>query len=387
MALVNNNTQFGGQSGAAGNNFAGTDFVDAGFSGPDSIGQGVDGANSQWIATIYSKKVLNFFRTSSVVEGITNNDYYGEISAFGDSVIIIKEPKISVVDYGRGDTLASQALDSDSFNLVLDQAKAFQFQVDDIETKISHVNWQALATNGATYALKNDFDKSVLEFMVTSVAAGNIITSATGLTASSGQAGNTALATIAADTDNVLIVDPNASVAEVVAGTHQNPLDLMNSFNLKLDLAEVPEEQRYIVVDPQFVELLMRQDSNVLNRDFNGGSHDLKSGLGKNGLMAMSPIRGLMLHKTINAPKLVDAGNSRPNAGGAGIALGGDGVGRILLGGHLSAVATASAIVKTEVLRSQTTFGDIVRGLHVYGRGVVRPESLIVATVQYVQTA
>lgn len=376
MALTNNNGQFGGQSGAAGNNFAGTDFVDAGFSGPATIGQGIDAANSQWIATIYSKKVLNFFRTASVVEGVTNNDYYGEISAYGDSVIIIKEPKVSIVDYGRGDTLDSQALDSDSFTLVLDQAKAFQFQVDDIEVKLSHVNWQALATNSATYSLKNDYDKSVLEYMAQQVANGKIIASAAGEVAIAAQAGAVAFATLAATGANVLVLKVGATEAEITAGTHQNPLDLLNKLNLKLDLEEVPEEARWVVVDPEFVELLMRQDSAVLNRDLNGGMKDLKAGLGKNGLMSMSPIRGLMLHKTINAPKLVTAARPQTDAKLQD-------AGRIILAGHISAVATASAIVKTEVIRSTATFADIVRGLHVYGRGVVRPESLVAAAVTY----
>lgn len=375
MALLDNNSQFAGGAPQE-QNFAGTSFVAGAQSGPQRIGNGADAANSAWIATIYSKKVLNFFRTESVVEAITNNDYYGEISNFGDSVIVIKEPRISIIDYARGDTLTSQALDSDSFTLVLDQARAFQFQVDDIEEKLSHVNWQSLATSSAAYEIKNDYDKEVLEFMATNVAQGNIIASATGEVAIAAQSGAVAMATLAATGANVLVVKPTASEAEIEAGTHQNPLDLLNKFNLRLDLAEVPEEMRWVVVDPQFVELLMRQDSNVLNRDFNGGMKDLKDGLPRNGKMALSPVRGLMLHKTNNLPRLVTA--TRPQTDGKLNDLG-----RILLAGHISAVATASAIVKTEVIRSQTTFADIVRGLHVYGRGVVRPESLVAAAVTY----
>jgi len=49
----------------------------------------------------------------------------------------------------------------------------------------------------------------------------------------------------------------------------------------------------------------------------------------------------------------------------------------IVLAGHMSAVATASHIAKTEVVRSTETFSDIVRGLHVFGRKVLRPEALV----------
>jgi len=91
--------------------------------------------NSFFLPSIYSKKVLNFFRKSSVVEAITNTDYSGEITAFGDSVKIIKEPVISVSDYTRGsDTTATKLTDQET-TLVVDSAKAFKFIVDDIETK------------------------------------------------------------------------------------------------------------------------------------------------------------------------------------------------------------------------------------------------------------
>jgi hypothetical protein len=67
-----------------------------------------------FLPSVYSKKVLNFFRKASVVEAITNTDYAGEISAYGDSVKIIKEPVISVSDYTRGaDTNATPLTDAE----------------------------------------------------------------------------------------------------------------------------------------------------------------------------------------------------------------------------------------------------------------------------------
>ena len=51
--------------------------------------------NSFFLPAVYSKKVLNFFRKASVVEAITNTDYAGEITAYGDSVKIIKEPDLN----------------------------------------------------------------------------------------------------------------------------------------------------------------------------------------------------------------------------------------------------------------------------------------------------
>ena len=59
--------------------------------------------NSYFLPSVYSRKVLNFFRKASVIEGITNTDYAGEISAYGDSVKIIKEPVISVSKLSSSD--------------------------------------------------------------------------------------------------------------------------------------------------------------------------------------------------------------------------------------------------------------------------------------------
>ena len=52
--------------------------------------------NGNFSPVIYSQKVQQAFRKSSVSESITNSDYFGEIANFGDTVRIIKEPEITV---------------------------------------------------------------------------------------------------------------------------------------------------------------------------------------------------------------------------------------------------------------------------------------------------
>ena len=66
--------------------------------------------NGVFSPTIYSKKVQKTYRKKSVIEAITNSDYFGEISAFGDTVKIIKEPEISIVSYSRGAKVVPQDL-------------------------------------------------------------------------------------------------------------------------------------------------------------------------------------------------------------------------------------------------------------------------------------
>ena len=105
-----------------------------------------------WLPVIYSQKVQKFFRTASVVEDITNTDYAGEIENYGDTVNIVKEPTITVAAYTRGGAIATQNLADDQLQMVVDQANAFAFKVDDIEERQSHVNWEALATSWSTSA-------------------------------------------------------------------------------------------------------------------------------------------------------------------------------------------------------------------------------------------
>ena len=77
--------------------------------------------NSFFLPSVYSKKVLNFFRKSSVIEAITNTDYSGEISAYGDSVNIIKEPVISVSAYTRNTDTAETRLTDQETSLVVER--------------------------------------------------------------------------------------------------------------------------------------------------------------------------------------------------------------------------------------------------------------------------
>src|SRR5690554_6872777 len=109
--------------------------------------------NGVFSPVIYSKLVQKTFRKSAVVQDITNNDYFGEIANFGDSVKIIKEPEIAVTPYARGTQMTSQDVEDSDFTLIVDRANAFQFRVDDIETQQSHVNWLEMASDRAAYTL------------------------------------------------------------------------------------------------------------------------------------------------------------------------------------------------------------------------------------------
>ena len=121
--------------------------------------------NGNFSPVIYSKQVQLAFRKSSVVESITNSDYFGEIAAMGDTVKIIKEPEITVKEYARGTMITPQDLDDEDFSLTVDQANYFAFKIDDIEEAHSHVNFSQLASDRAGYRLKDQYDQEVLGYL------------------------------------------------------------------------------------------------------------------------------------------------------------------------------------------------------------------------------
>ena len=294
-------------------------------------------ANSFFLPSIYSKKVLNFFRKSSVVEAITNTDYAGEISAYGDSVKIIKEPVISVYDYTRGSDTTQTKLTDQELTLVVDSAKAFKFIVDDIETKMSHVNFKEVASSSAAYALKDSFDAAVIANMFS------------GLSASSPDH------VLGADSATALganVYDGAGSV-DIGLDSETDPLNLMARMARLLDEQNVPEEGRWFVAGPDFYEQLGQSSSKLLSVDFNAGQGSIR-----NGLVSSGKLRGFDMYKSNN------------------IAATSNATGKVLAG-HISSTATAQTIISTEVLRDPSSFGDIVRGLHVYGSKVLRPEAIV----------
>lgn len=302
-----------------------------------NFGNSVSGqANSFFLPKVYSKQVLNFFRKASVVEAITNTDYAGEIAAFGDSVRIIKEPTISVYQYERGADVTKTALTDQEVTLIVDIANAFKFIVDDIETNMSHVNFRDVATSSAAYALRDAFDAGVLASMfagVSSSAPDHII----GADAAAGTAG------VGETTASIDLID----VAD--------PLDVMARMARLLDEQNIPEEGRWFVGSPDFYEALSQSSSKLLSVDYNAGQGSIR-----NGLVSSGKLRGFNMYKTNNIAATSTATGK-------------------CLAGHMSSTATAQTITSTEVIRDPSSFGDIVRGLHVYGAKVLRPEALVSA--------
>lgn len=304
---------------------------------------------------IFSQKVLKFFRRASVAEDITNTDYTGEIENFGDTVNIIKEPTITVSSYTRGSVVNTQDLADDQITLTVDQANAFAFKIDDIEERHSHVNFEALATSSGAFSLKRKYDANVLQALSdgAGIAGADDASLSGGLTTT-----NSALGT-ASSPINVEADDAGINLMLLMARV--------------LDDQSVPEENRWFVAPPIFYEKMFQAGNKIAEVQVTG---DATSNL-RNGLATPGTLAGFRCYKSTALNST--AGTDQVTMTG----LATDGSENVILAGHISAAATASHIAKTEVVRSTESFSDVVRGLHVFGRKVLRPEALVRGVIDF----
>ena len=308
---------------------------------------------------IFSQKVLKFFRRASVIEDITNTDYAGEIENFGDTVKIIKEPTVTVSSYQRGSVVNPQDLSDDQISMVVDNANAFAFKIDDIEERHSHINFEALATSSGAFALKRKYDAAVLQH----------ISDAAGIAASA-VSGTTLTNTVAAGT-------LGTANAPINVETDDNGINLLLAMARLLDDQSVPEENRWFVAPPIFYEKMFQAGNKIAEVQVTGdASSPLRNGLAINGTFA-----GFRCYKSTALNST--GGTDQLTLTDASATLATDGSENVVLAGHMSAVATASHIAKTEVVRSTESFSDVIRGLHVFGRKVLRQEAVVRGVIDF----
>jgi hypothetical protein len=339
--------------------------------------------NGNFSPVIYSQKVQQAFRKSSVAESITNNDYFGEIANFGDTVRIIKEPEITVKAYSRGTTVTPQDLDDEDFTLTVDQANYFAFKMDDIEEAHSHVNFESMASDRAGYRLRDQYDQEVLGYLsgfkqsalntvadtandtvsgtkAVSTAGSNELLSS--MTLSKGSFGNITTTSAGDHSIPLAVRMPGATAVATATAT---PLQVIARMARLLNVQQVDTAGRFLVVDPVFMELLSDEDSRLLNND----TAD-KGGL-VNGI-SIGNLHGFDVYVSSNLPS-VGTGSATSGSANQNTNFG------VLVAGHSSAVATASQINKVESYRDPESFADIVRGMQMYGRKILRPEGIVTA--------
>lgn len=305
--------------------------------------------SGNFIPAVWSAKLNAKFYAASVYGEIANTNWQGEISGMGDKVIIHTAPTLTVSNYTVGTSLTYAVPTPDVQEMVIDKGKYFAFQIADVLEYQSKPNLLDMFSTDAAEQMRIAIDSQVLYNTFSQGAAAN-----KGATA-------------------------GAKSASYDLGTDDTPITLTPSNVLQkilemasvLDEQNVPESDRWLLIDPLTRSLLMQ--SNLAQAQFMG---DATSAV-RNG--KIGTIDRFTVYVTNQLPKAILATNS-PWLSGDGsensITSTGDVKRRAIVAGHKSAITFASQITKMETVRNPNDFGDFIRSLNVYGFKVVKPEAL-----------
>ncbi|MGW3196339.1 phage major capsid protein [Streptomyces sp. NPDC001118] len=279
---------------------------------------------------IWSKVILAALQKNLVFggPGIVNNDYEGEISGPGNVVHITQFGDPVITSYTPNSTLTYQALNDAGLDLNIDQAYSFSFSVDDVDRRQAAGDMQSYLEERASYKLADTADQYIAG-LYTGVSSSN-------------QVGTSASP-----------VTPALYSSTTPADFYQK---VLLPLKVQLSQANIPMQGRYVVVPPWAEGLLEQTQAFIAITDMQGEA----SQVFQNGMIGR--VAGFDVYVSNNAVNY-------------------SGSNWIVQAGHPMAITYAEQIVQTEALRLQSTFADGVRGLHVFGAKLVRPDAVAVAYV------
>lgn len=276
-------------------------------------------ALDNFIPEIWSARLLENLHKSLIFgqEGVVNRDYEGEIRAFGDTVRINSIGPISVGNYIKNtDIPAPDVLDGEQEVLAIDQAKYFNFLIDDIDKAQQNPKVMDNAMAEAAYALADVADQYIASLYTDAGSA------------------------IGDDTTPIV---PTAETA----------YETLVSASIRLDENNIPKAGRFVVVPPWFYGLLLTDD-----RFVKVGSA-MSDQVLRNGQVGQAA--GFTIYES----------NNIANTTGT--------LYKIVAGSPM-AITFAEQINTIEAYRPEKRFADAVKGLYLYGAKVIRPEALVVIT-------
>lgn len=282
--------------------------------------------SGNFIPEIWSGKLIENFYDATVLAAIANTDYEGEIRRMGDTVNIRTTPELTIKDYVKGQTLTVENPDKPKIQLLIDKGQYFAAIEDDVDKVQSDINLMDTWTKDASERMKIKIDKAVLAAIVTDVSADN-----EGATA--GRISN-----------NIDL----GTTGTPIAITKTNVLEYIVDLGTVLDEANAPEGDRFLVIPAKMAGFIKKSDLKDASLTGDGTS------VLRNGRLGM--IDRFTLYVSHNLP--VSSGKFD------------------IIAGHKMGFTFASQMTEMETIRAESTFGDIVRGLQVYGYKTVKPEAL-----------
>lgn len=287
-----------------------------------------------FIATIWSARLLANLQKSLVFgqPNVINRDYEGDIAGKGSTVKITAIGDITIGDYTKDSDIADpEALNDGQSTLTITESKYFNFAVDDVSKAQMSPTLMNGAMQQAAYNLSDVADQFVAAAMLAGVA-----------------------------TDNQVGSNATGFVPSTTAGSGTMAWDYLLKLGTKLSENNVPKQGRWAICPPWFIERLAG-DERFTDASASGSTDALLNGLVKRAA-------GFDILESNNCP--------------SGLGTGADSakLNYRIIAGSPQAVTFADSVNKVEAYRPEKRFADAVKGLHVYGAKVVRPNALAMFT-------
>jgi len=282
--------------------------------------------SGNFIPEIWSGKLIENFYDATVLAAISNTDYEGEIRNMGDTVNIRTTPEITIRSYVKGQTLSVENPNKPKLQLVIDKGEYFACVEDDVDKVQADIAMMDTWSKDASERMKIKIDQRVLTDILPDIAAANKGATAGRISA------NINLGTTAAP----------------VAITKATVLDYIVDMGTVLDEANAPEGDRFLIIPAKMAGMIKKSD--LKDASLTGDSASVL----RNGRLGM--IDRFTVYMSHNLS--VTSGKFS------------------IISGHKMGFTFASQMTNMETIRSETTFGNIIRGLQVYGYKVVKPEAL-----------
>jgi hypothetical protein len=270
-----------------------------------------------FIPEIWAGELLVRLKAALVFKNIANEDYSGDIQSYGDVVKINQIGTINISTYTKNSTtLTRQKLSSAQKELKINQAKYFDFDIDDIDMAQTKPKVMQEAMQESAWGLANAADQYIAALYTDAGIVASLGTEATAI-----------------DITSVNVIEYLGLVAQ------------------KLDEANVPFESRWMMIPPWFHQKIVlakitldTNNSEVFNNGFVG------SAMGFNFFMSNN----------------VSVKTAATNQGSR------------IMAGYRGTITFAEQISKVEAFRPHDGFEDAVKGLYLYGAKVTRPDTLAV---------
>jgi len=282
--------------------------------------------SGNFIPEIWSGKLIENFYDATVLAAISNTNYEGEIRKYGDTVNIRTTPEITIKTYVKGQTLSVENPDKPKIQLVIDKGEYFACIEDDVDKVQADVNMMDTWSKDASERMKIKIDQRVLTDILPSISSLNKGASAGRIS------GNIDLGTS----------------GSAIAITKTNVLEYIVDMGTVLDEANCPESERFLIIPAKMAGYIKKSD--LKDASITGDSVSVL----RNGRL------GMIDRFTVDVSHNLSVTSGKFS----------------IISGHKMGFTFASQMTEMESLRAESTFGNVIRGLQVYGYQVVKPEAL-----------